>query len=285
MIGFRQGDQHELYQKFQEVEQEEFYNESRDFTCFLCPKKKELGDIPRLFVKQVRQQRGYQTVMKDNLKTIMKYIPEQTMTAPEIVLSKRIIGAAKTLLDGGEFLSMDFLKWNAYFRNVLCQPFGRILDDLFGTRRIYTQSHHLYLRTNLLCNSRLCPPEYDENLNPKDGPFCLAGQYGGLDGMHQKKWTIMTICLIYIAAARVQLRVNIICQGDNQSIIIVYQENQKNDKERLRAKFQRQLKLVFESVNWFIKTKETWMSKRLFEYGKVRYFNGKSISQATKKII
>lgn len=98
--------------------------------------------------------------------------------------------------------------------------------------------------------------------------------------MHQKKWTMMTICLTYIAAERVQLRVNIICQGDNQSIIIVYQENQKHDKEILRTEFQRQL----ENVNLFIKTKETWMSKRLFEYGRVRYFNGKSISQATKKL-
>lgn len=91
-----------------------------------------------------------------------------------------------------------------------------MLDDLFGNARIYKESHHWYHRTNLLCNSRLCPPEYDENLNPIDGPFCLAGQYGGLDGM--------TICLIYIAAERVQLRVNIICQGDNQFIIIVYQK-------------------------------------------------------------
>lgn len=207
--------------------------------------------------------------MEDNLKTIMRYIPEQTMTAPEIIVSKRIVGAVKTLLDGGEFLSMDFLKWSAYFRNALCQPFGRMLDDLFGLKRVYTESHHWYHRTNLLCNSRLCPPLYDENLNPQDGPFCLAGQYGGLDGMHQKKWTMMTICLIYIAAERVQLRVNIICQGENQSIIIGYQENQKEHKVELRNEFQRQLKTVFESVNLFIKTKETWMSKRLFEYGKV----------------
>lgn len=49
MIGFLQGDQNEIYQKFQEVDKECFYNESRDFTCFLCPKEKEAGDVPRLF--------------------------------------------------------------------------------------------------------------------------------------------------------------------------------------------------------------------------------------------
>lgn len=77
-------------------------------------------------------------------------------------------------------------------------------------------------------------------MNPIDGPFSLAGQTGGLDGMHLKKWTMMTICLIYIEA---ELRVNIICLGDNQSTIIVYQENQKDRNDELRSELQRQLKI------------------------------------------
>lgn len=38
------------------------------------------------------------------------------------------------------------------------------------------------------------------------------------------------------------------------------------------------------SVNLYLKRKETWYRKNLFEYGKVRYFKGDAISQGTKKV-
>lgn len=71
------------------------------------------------------------------------------MTTPEIIVSKRIVGAVYALLDEGEFLPVDFLKWNAVFRNALCEPFGRIMDDLFGLNQVYSESYHWFLFTTL----------------------------------------------------------------------------------------------------------------------------------------
>lgn len=73
------------------------------------------------------------------------------------------------------------------------------------------------------------------------------------------------------------------CQSDNQVVLLKYKHNQLDKKEAIRRQFLTKLSENFITVNLKHKLQETSYSKRLFEYGKVRFIDGVSIGQGTKK--
>ena len=136
----------------------------------------------------------------------------------------------------------------------------------------------------MFTNSRLFPPDYDPLTNkPIPGDYYYNNHLGGFEGMRQKFWTLITICIIRLTADELSLKINIICQGDNQLVLIRYKPNQIKRQKEIRDNFLSTLNYNFSQVNLELKLEETWYSKRMFEYGKVRYIEGVSVSQGTKK--
>lgn len=87
-----------------------------------------------------------------------------------------------------------------------------------------------------------------------------------------------------LAAEKNNLSIDIMCQGDNQVVMIRYKPSQLKNKLKIRHNFLLDLDKILNEVNLMLKLKETWFSIKLCEFGKIRYFDGESISAGTKKI-
>lgn len=250
----------------------------------LARKERELNIKGRFFCKQTYLLRLAQTCSEKNMVQILKYIPEQTMTNSELQLMNKhcssVIGMTKNL----EIINIDFEKWCLKFRHQLVSPFYRDFDRLFGMNSFFTNSHLWYTGGLVFLNSRFAPPNYDNEGNPMSGDYMFNNAQGGFEGMSQKKWTVITISIINYIAYKMKVRISILGQGDNQVIIIRYTEDQIPSKDSIRTRFLDELSTYSGRLNLKLKMKETWYSRRLFEYGKVRYFAGSAISQGTKKI-
>ena len=155
---------------------------------------------------------------------------------------------------------------------------------MFGFSNLFTNNQYWFLTCNVFTNSRLFPPDYDITTNyPIPGKYYYINHLGGFEGMRQKFWTLITICIIRLTSDELSLNINIICQGDNQIVLIKYKPNQIKRQSEIQNLFLSTLDYNFGQVNLNLKLEETWYLKRLFEYGKIRYLEGVSISQGTKK--
>ncbi|QIJ70030.1 RNA-dependent RNA polymerase [Gudgenby Calliphora mononega-like virus] len=281
---FLQGNEDDLPKKIHEMKQT-YFNE-KDSTAILCRKEQELKPDGRLFVKQTYHQRLGQTSMESNIAhQYMRYVPEQTMTDGEIPLMRRLAQTAKSQKNETvEIFNLDLSKWNMRFRHALVLFFGEVLDEVFDSGDLYKNNHLWFLTSNVFCNSRLAPPDYDENLRPIPGDFYYNNQLGGMEGMRQKLWTIITVCLIKLAAEKEGLKINIMCQGDNQVVMVHYSTQDPQIRRQKRESLLSTLEGILSSVNLILKREETWFSMRLCEFGKVRYFDGEAISNADTKI-
>jgi hypothetical protein len=118
------------------------------------------------------------------------------MTDSEIVNTQRTINQNKEMGRNSQLLNLDLQKWNPKFQQRLVYPFGRVLDQLFGSNHLFRFSHLWFVNCNIFSNHRLCPPNYNEDGDPINGKYFYNYHLGGLEGMHQKKWTWITLSTI-----------------------------------------------------------------------------------------
>lgn len=167
-------------------------------------------------------------------KSIYPYVPEQAMTSSEIIKSKREQHNAKDLKKLSEVFTLDLTKCCLFWRHHVLD-LGRMYDELFGLRGLFANALKFFIGANLYCNSRLHPPELDNQGKPIPGPYFMNNLIGGLEGMRQKPWTHFTISAIKLAAESVGLRIDVMGQGDNQVVIMHYPPG--IDGTPLRAQF------------------------------------------------
>jgi hypothetical protein len=285
ILQFLLGDAQETKRKIVEVD-EGYTNIERDGIAVLCPKEQELsGPAGRPFLKQTYYQRLNQTCKEKNIATkVMPYSKDQMMTVTELELEHRKLEAVKGMTEGLTMINIDFVKWNLQFRHELVMPFGKKLDQLFGMKSLYTYEHTWFWSAVCLSNNRMTPPRIGENLQPEIGEYCHKSHLGGFEGMNQKKWTLITQSAIRVVALRHNLKVFILGQGDNQVIIIKFNKHQLDNQEELRIKFVDDLSDYFKTLGHELKKEETWCSKQLFDFGKVRQYKGQAVSYSTKKL-
>lgn len=283
VLKYLKGTPDDLRLKMRELD--EGYFDIEDNVAFLCRKERELNVKGRYFVKQTYRQRLAQTSSEKNIsETIFKYMNGQTMTDSELTLTKKHCAAVSGLQGALEIVVLDFEKWNLKFRHGLVYAIGECLDQLFGLSGFYTNAHLWFPSCQVFSNSRLSPPDYDAQGNAIPGQFMHIDHLGGMEGMHQKKWTIVSECVAVYVSDQLALKTTVLCQGDNQVVMMRYTKDQVPEKQNIRKSFLERLSHMNERLNLKLKTKETWMSNRLFSYGKQYYYKGQAIPSSTKKI-
>lgn len=255
-----------------------------DHICVECGKECELKiDSGRAFTKQTADQRLIQTCMEANIANgIFPYVPQQSMVDGEIRNTKRVLSQVKDLMGHSEFLSIDFQKWCLNWRHRTVVGIGEMYDELFGFKRLFTDSHLQFVGSAIHSNNRLSPAEYDKDGNPIPGDFYMNNFLGGMEGMHQKKWTHFCEAVLILCLERSGLKGEIMGQGDNQVILIQYPKDAVNI-DNLRKTFLNNLELTLRNIGHKLKERETWYSKHLHEYSKQRIFQGVAVSSGTKK--
>lgn len=216
---------------------------------------------------------------------VLPFIREQTMTNSELEVTKRMDKVASSLSDDGNMnINLDLSKWNQLQRHELNRYIFKELDALHGRNNLYENSHLWFNRCLILLGSRLTPPKIGEDGEPEEGDYCHYDQYGGLEGMRQKAWTITTIMLIKIALDETQTEGTTMGQGDNQVIHVKLTNDQNRDPKRHVRLLLNTLEYIFSSSGLKLKTQETWYSKTLFEYSKVRFYKARRIDDSLKRL-
>ncbi|KMQ92517.1 RNA-dependent RNA polymerase [Lasius niger] len=223
------GTENEVLKKVNKLDKK--FLDKKDSTAVLCRKEQKLKMEGKLFVKQTYEQRLAQTAMENIIaKQVMKYVPEQTMTDGELQQTRRLVDAAKSQGDNLEIMNLNLSKWNMRFRHALVFPFGKIIDQMFGLKNLYSYNHVWFIKSKVFNNSRLYPSDYDSNFEPISGDYFYENHLGRMEGMRQKLWTLITICIIKLSAKELDLAIDIMCQGDNQVVIIRYKPRQLSIK-------------------------------------------------------
>jgi hypothetical protein len=116
-----------------------------------------------MFAMMVFEMRVYFCITEMNIaKTIFEYFPQQTMTLDESELIRRLLFLANIIRDPLKFLSImngiDFSGWNLGHTKSLTEPFFKMLDDLFGTPGLFSDTHWFFKHCLICLASYFIPP-------------------------------------------------------------------------------------------------------------------------------
>jgi len=280
---FLKGKPNEVREIVTEIDQGIFRHDS--LINILCRKERELNIDGRWFTKQDYMTRLAQTSAEANINLyINPCVKHQTMSDDEAELGRKIGSISRLMVrHDTENINLDLWKWNMTQCHEVCKPIAQSIDKLFGFNEFY-QNAHLHIQScYILGNSRVNPPKIGPTGLPELGFNCYTNQYGGLEGMRQKLWTLITTCIITKTAEDLNLQIYILGQGDNQVITIKWSAFQLKDRDLLREQFLTRLRDNFLRCNMLLKSSETWVSSRLTEYAKNRWLYGTAASNGTKR--
>lgn len=291
------------------------------YIVLLCGKERELKIQPRLFAMMVLEIRLYFNITEKNISDIIfPYFPQQTMTLSEVELTKRLYSMSKD--DDNEYyipmyMSIDFKSWNIHWNQLTTEPIFSKLDELFGTPHLYTFTH-IFFQTCIMClSSRYNTPQFlidnkdifkrskiidldglRRKVREANDPLMWTDHVGGLEGIRQKGWTLITIIILLIIETEEGIKCYIIGQGDNQFLKLMIpikkcrntssteqyiKQNQGSLRDRL-IQYLETLERVAGEFCLKIKKEESWFSHLVINYGKDILVKGVYLSQGMKRV-
>ncbi|KAJ2941434.1 hypothetical protein O0L34_g3646 [Tuta absoluta] len=261
--------------------------------CVGVPKEREMKKRKaRFFGKLCLEMRLYQVATENNMKTVFKYIPHQTMTKSEDSLMKHLIRMSEATPESEGsyiFISLDFSSWCTSFRYEGVTPIFQELDRLLGVENVMAYTQVFPLESILLFQDRFYPPKQAADGLPETGPRCIRGPEAWMEGLRQKGWTLATIMLILLASWRCGTLATLTGQGDNQVIYLrIPKQRVLSDLQMTRDDyvqwFQETLRDLCTKAGITMKLEETWSSSILLEYGRQFFLRGAQVSSALKRI-
>ncbi|AMK09228.1 RNA-dependent RNA polymerase [Drosophila affinis sigmavirus] len=181
---------------------------------------------------------------------------------------------------------LDFEKWNNHQRAEATDPVFRVMGQFIGYPNLFTRTHEFFEKSWIYYADRGDGLAIiDGNLVNK-GPdrFCWNGQPGGLEGLRQKGWSLLSLLIILLESQISNTSVKCLAQGDNQVICTQYKLNpsaSQNYREAQIANIVRnnnQILLRVEQgtnkLGLIINRDETMQSADYMTYGKLPVFRG-----------
>ncbi|QKW94171.1 L protein [Varroa jacobsoni rhabdovirus 2] len=272
-----------------------------DEIMILTCKERELKfPAARMFGQQTLNCRLV-TVLGEHLvkEHILPHFRQVTMTYSASQLKNlmarmsRSLGVRRQSID--VLINIDFSKWNSNFRDPLVRPFFQDMDDILGfPGGVLSRTHNHFAHSLMIYTGEGHDITFSgEKLNLSQSWF--IGNLGGVEGLRQKPWTVITVCKITEVAERLKIPFENIGQGDNQVIRLRIpfhsHHGSEEDKERAENEARRRLILFldtlekeFKSIGLPLKIDETWTSARLFAYGKHLILEGVYLPMVLKRI-
>lgn len=268
-------------------------------TLGVTPKERELKTKARLFSLIPMTLKFYfggtEKLIADH---ILPYFPQITMKDDLRDLTEKVLGMTDEGVDGSIAsiaLHIDFEKWNMNFRDDMARPVFTEIDRLFGFKQLISMTHSVFESIQYHCHDGKHWPELDATGGIIQGPLAWRGQYGGVEGLRQKGWTILTILIILSATTGSPAKFQLTGQGDNQVLCAKYYlpktgglEAQDHDVvEAIKLDFEdwkTRLYGVAQEVGMPIKPSESWSSSTLYSYGKNTYYHGRPLEAKLKRL-
>lgn len=285
-------------------------------------KEREMKIKSRLFAMMCLEMRLYFNMTEKNIaEKIFPYVPYQTMTWTDAELTKVMLNLSYLQIKRYKgrnkskkgcvyvTISLDFNKFNQKWRYESTCGIFQSIDRLFGTPGLLDFSHIFFQQAYFYLSSNLYPPPCfraskstdTKHPNPPDPLFfesetTWGGQPGGCEGLRQKGWTAIIVAALVANAFLTGIHSTIIGQGDNQIIVAEFEipyenmsaeeyikKHSKHLNDRIKE-YLRSLQHITSGIGMDLKIQESWVSTRLFNYGKEILVDGCFLSNAFKKI-
>ncbi|AFN06859.1 L protein [avian paramyxovirus 11] len=208
---------------------------------------------------------------------------------------RNLHGIRKEKITIATFLTTDLQKYCLNWRYESIKLFAMALNQLFGIPHGY-EWHHLRLQnTTMFVGDPFNPPLVLDSQDLRDqqnDDIFIVSPRGGIEGLCQKMWTMISISAINCAATKVGCRVASMVQGDNQ-VIAITKEIKKGENasivseelDNLGDTFFNEFKQINFGLGHNLKLKETIKSQSFFVYSKRIFFEGKILSQSLKNAL
>ena len=182
---------------------------------------------------------------------------------------------------------IDYEKWNNFQRKESNELVFRVMGQFIGMKEIFVKTYDIFEKSLIYYGERtdLLKVEKGKVVNKyKDIRACWQGQKGGLEGLRQKGWSILSLLVIRRESMERNTRIRTLAQGDNQVICTQYKlPNFDDDEDRVRElqnivnNNQRIMDRIYEGarkIGLTINKDETIQSADLLIYGKVPIYRG-----------
>jgi hypothetical protein len=203
-------------QVFQTVENGNIPDEWKVVTLY--PKEREFKLAARMFSMMVFEMRLFYTMHEANLSdSILPYVPQLTMTDSSKDIQLRFLSMTGEPRHGTLplFVELDLSRWNLRWRALAVERIGRDLNDLFGTRRVYTTGHKFFEEARIMVRVAGLPPDGVSDEFPPESDLLWRNHKGGFEGIIQKLWSLATVAMIDRALRQLEISYTLTIQGDN----------------------------------------------------------------------
>nr|DAZ90750.1 TPA_asm: polyprotein [Lupinus virus 1] len=261
-------------------------------------KEREIKVKARMFSLMSEKMRMYIVLTEELIANhILPYFPEITMKDPLNVQIRKIWkvgGSGQSPYNPN--INIDFEKWNLNMRPEFTNGLFHQMDLMFGFNNLITRTHEIFSDSYIYsCSGKYNPIATSGGL-VVDPPMAYMGHKGGFEGLRQKGWTVATVCLLAYTAGQVKVDMQLLGQGDNQVIKLFMplkkwdnlnytHEAKVEESKRLTGEYIKRMRENFHDAGLPIKVRETWISTRLFMYGKAMYLDGDQKPQWMKKLL
>lgn len=259
------------------------------------PKEREPKmPVPRMFAIMDIHPRSFFCLLEKNLaEKLFPYIPEQTMTMSQQEEEESFISITRqSSLSKTLSIGLDLSKWCSHFKKKTVSMVGDRLNQLLGVENLYGSVHDFFEKCLIVLRHHSFTPKQDtknKRGNLVDEPGIYSGSEAGIEGIQQKLWTLVTLCMLHWAVWRFGCSYKITCQGDNLVIHILvtrlpgesdgqFQNRIRQLNEKVLSSIERAASMIGHEVN----PDECFSSTSFTTYGKNMWFQGRKLPTVLK---
>nr|AYE39796.1 polymerase [Lyssavirus rabies] len=274
-----------------------------DLIIGLKPKERELKIEGRFFALMSWNLRLYFVITEKLLANyILPLFDALTMTDNLNKVFKKLIDrvTGQGLLDYSRVtyaFHLDYEKWNNHQRLESTEDVFSVLDQVFGLKRVFSRTHEFFQKSWIYYSDRSDLIGLWEDqiycLDMSNGPTCWNGQDGGLEGLRQKGWSLVSLLMIDRESQTRNTRTKILAQGDNQVLCPTYMLSPGLSREGLLYELEsisrnalsiyRAIEEGASKLGLIIKKEETMCSYDFLIYGKTPLFRGNILVPESKR--
>jgi hypothetical protein len=176
---------------------------------------------------------------------------------------------------------IDYEEWNYHQRYESIAPVFIVMGKFYGLPHLFERTHLFFQECFIYYTVRVDLLIWDGEkiINATDILTSWYGQPGGLEGLRQKGWTLVSMLVIEREGKTRNTRLIVLDQGDNQAITTFYKKGTFSDPVDIRADamnaYQNNQKLMdnlctgIDHLGLLINEDETFVSSEYLNYGKL----------------
>jgi len=263
------------------------------YVCVTVPKEKEFKTEARMFTMMSLEMRCFFALLEANIaRGILPFFPEVTMTDSKQDVHERFLTTTRPnrrAVFGRVIATIDLASWNVRCRKGPVNAIGHQINRLFGLRRSFTFVHEFFERCMMVIRTAGLRPQTIERDTVVESDLVHFGHLGGLEGIAQKLWTVMTATRLRSGLRSMPVAYTLSEQGDNVVIVVSYRRRleipEHDDAHEVAREVIERCEKAMADIFHEIKPEECIVSESILSYSKVVYVRGVDYPLSVKSLM